>query len=368
MKPRSLAADLYGKLLLGFVAVATGLGGILTFIGNPDPLANEKRRLAQIEWPANLTQWQQFPRKFDAFFSDNFGFRQALIRLDSKIALALLGRSPSERVAIGKSDWLFYAGEHSIELYQNAMPLSESELEVMKARIASRRDRLAAKGIGYALVIAPDKHTIYPEFMPAGVKRKARPSQHTQTMDMARTAGLPVVDLRAGLIAAKSQGQVYRRDDTHWNEFGVAVALPPVLAAMRPKLDIAAKPASPSDFETGTLPPGDLAVMALISRQEQGPVQKADRQSCAYEVTEKNWDEAGRKFFTRTHCPGKPYKLLFIHDSFGPALASRLAGEVGDMAAYWMRPTDEQFDALVAKEKPDFVLEERAERYLGAPP
>jgi alginate O-acetyltransferase complex protein AlgJ len=368
MNPRSFAADLYGKLLLGFVAVATGLGGLLTFVANPNPLANEKRRLAQIEWPATLEQWRQFPKKFDAYFSDNFGFRQALIRLDSKVALALLGRSPSERVAIGRSDWLFYAGEHSIELYQNAIPLSDSDLDLMKARIAGRRDRLAAQGIGYALVIAPDKHTIYPEFMPASVKRKAKPSQHDQATEMARGAGLPLVDLRADLITAKAQGQVYRRDDTHWNEFGVAVALPPVLAAMRPKLDVAAGPAAPADFDEGALPPGDLAVMALINRQERGPVLKPGLASCAYEVTEKNWDAAGRKFFTRTHCPGKPYKVLFIHDSFGPALAERLAGEFGDMAAYWTRPGDEEFDALVAKEKPDFVLEERAERYLGAPP
>ena len=88
------AARIYGLLLLGFCALATGLGGILTFVANPDPLANEKRRLARLEWPQSLDDWARFPQKFEAFFNDNFGFRTALIRLDGKVSLAFLGRSP----------------------------------------------------------------------------------------------------------------------------------------------------------------------------------------------------------------------------------------------------------------------------------
>jgi alginate O-acetyltransferase complex protein AlgJ len=368
MIDRGLPAKLYGALLLGFCATAMTLGGVLTFIGNPDPLANEKRRLAQLEVPRDLAQWEQFPKKFDAFFGDNFGFRQALIRLDSKVSLALLGRSPSDRVLIGKDGWLYFAGEHSIELYQNALPLSESDLAVMRQRIAGRRDRLAAKGIGYAFVIAPDKHTIYPEFMPGGLPRKARPSQYSQTMEMAEAAHLPVGDLRPDLRAAKGLGLLYRRDDTHWNDLGVAVAMRPIFAAMRPGLDLAARPASLEDFNHETLKLGDLAEMALIDRSETGPVFKADRLACAYQVVDKNWDSLGRKLSTRTHCPAGGKKLLFIHDSFGQALLPRLAEHFGDMFALWARPTEEQFDALVEQEKPDFVLEERAERYLSAQP
>ncbi|WP_374546608.1 alginate O-acetyltransferase [Rhodoblastus sp.] len=368
MTSRSLPAQIYGFLLLGFVAVATTLGGVLTFVGNPDPLANEKRRLAQLEVPRDLAQWGQFPKKFDVFFGDNFGFRQALIRLDSKIALALLGRSPSDNVLLGRDKWLYFAGEHSIELYQNALPLSEGDLDLMRQRIAGRRDRLAARGIGYAFAIAPDKHTIYPEFMPRRILRKQKPSQYSQVLEMAKAADLPVVDLRSALLAAKPTGQLYLRDDTHWNDLGVSVALPTLFAAMRPKIDLSAPPLSPDDFEMKPIKTGDLAEMALISRDENAPVLKKSRLPCAFEVTEKNWDSAGRRFFTRTHCPSARKKLLFIHDSFGQALAPRLAAEFGDMVAVWVHPTDAEFDALVEREKPDFVLEERAERYLSSHP
>lgn len=368
MTDRTFAATLYGTLLLGFFAVATTLGGVLTFVGNPDPMANEKRRLAQLEIPQSLAQWEQFPKRFDAFFGDNFGFRQALIRLDSKLSLALLGRSSSDRVVVGKNNWLYFAGEHSIELYQNALSLSDSDLELMKQRIAGRRDRLAAKGVGYEFAIAPDKHTIYPEFMPARFLRKQKPSQYSQTMEMAKAAQLPVVDLRPILLAAKPSGPLYLRDDTHWNDLGVSVALPPIFDAMRPKFDIAAPKLSPDDFELKPVKTGDLAEMALINRSETAPVLKDAALPCRYEVTEKNWDSEGRRLYTRTHCPDKGGKLLFIHDSFGQALVPRLAAQFGDMAAFWARPTDEQFDALVAQEKPDFVLEERAERYLSTHP
>ncbi|MCI4679214.1 alginate O-acetyltransferase [Rhodoblastus acidophilus] len=365
---RARAAKLYGLLLLGFCAVATSLGGLLTFAGNPDPLANEKRRLARLEFPTSLAQWQKFPKNFDAFFSDNFGFRTALIRLDSKVSLAFLGRLPSERVVTGKKDWLFFAGEHSIELYQNALPLSASDLAVMRERIAGRRDRLAAKGIGYEFVIAPDKHTIYPEYMLDRFLRRSRPSQYSQTMEMAKEAKLPVVDLRPVLLAAKPHGLVYLRDDTHWNDIGAALAMGPILAGMAPKFQFPPPSVTGKDFEMKSLPTGDLAEMALINRRETAPVRKESSLPCKFEVTEKDWDSAGRKLHTRTHCPGKKGKLLFIHDSFGDALVPLLAARFGDMYALWIRPTDQQFDILVAQEKPDFVLEERAERNLSSEP
>jgi len=365
---RSSAANLYGVLLLGFCAVATSLCGLLTFVGNPDPLANEKRRLARLEFPRSLEQWENFPKKFDAFFGDNFGFRAALIRLDSKVSLAFMGRLPSDRVIAGKGDWLFFAGEHSIELYQNALPLSSSDLDVMKERIEGRRDRLAAKGIGYEVVIAPDKHTIYPEFMLDRYRPKPRPSQYSQTMEMAQKAGLPVVDLRPTLLAAKADGQIYLRDDTHWNDKGAALAMGPILAAMAPKFHFAATAPTDKDFAQEKLPTGDLALMALIDRQETAPVLKADSLPCKYQVIDKNWDVAKRKFATRTRCPGAKGKILFLHDSFGDSLEPFVAARFGEMVSFWQRPTDEQFDELVAKEKPDFVLEERVERNLSSNP
>ena len=361
-------ARLYGVLLLGFCAVATSLCGILTFVGNPDPLANEKRRLARLEFPTSLRQWEKFPRNFEAFFNDNFGFRTALIRLDSKVSLAFLGRLPSQQVTPGKNDWLFYTGEHSLELYQNALPLSASDLAVMKERIEGRRDRLAAKGVGYEFVIAPDKHTIYPEFMSDRYLRRPRPSQYSQTMEMAKAAGLPVVDLRPALLAAKAHAQVYLRDDTHWNDIGVSAAMGPILAAMAPKFDRQAPVFTDGDFEMKALAPGDLAEMALINRRETAPMLKESSMPCKFQVVEKDWDSAGRKLFTRTHCPGAKGKVLVIHDSFGDALVPFLAAEFGDMYAKWTRPTDKQFDQLVATEKPDFVIEERAERSLSANP
>lgn len=362
------AARIYGLLLLGFCAVATGLCGILTFVANPDPLANEKRRLARIEWPQNLDELSRFPQKFEAFFNDNFGFRTALIRLDGKVSLAFLGRSPSEKVIEGKHDWLFFSGEHSLELYQNALPLSASDLDVMRERIKGRRDRLAAKGIGYAFVVPPDKHTIYPENMPDRYRRREKPSQYDQLMTMARENDLPVVDLRPALRAGKALGPVYLRDDTHWNDFGAALALPEIFGAMKPTFDISAPPPKAEDFEAQKIPVGDLAEMALLDRHEIAPVLKDSALPCKIEIIDKHWDEAGRKFFTRAGCAGAKGKILFIHDSFGDYLVGPVSARFGETFSIWVRPTEEQFDNLVAAEKPDFVIEERAERALSGLP
>ena len=94
--------------------------------------------------------------------------------------------------------------------------------------------------------------------------------------------------------------------------------------------------------------------MALINRSELAPVLKSDRSPCDFEVTEKNWDNAGHKLFTRTHCPRQALQGA-VHPRFlRPRWLSRLGAAFGDMVALWARPTDEQFDAAGGKGKARF--------------
>jgi alginate O-acetyltransferase complex protein AlgJ len=359
----SFAGRLYGILLMGFFGCAATLGGILTFVGHSGVVANEKRETARLEMRGAPVPLEKMPKVFEAFFADNFGFRKSLIRLDSRIS-DLFGVLPTDRVVVGRNDWLFFAADRSIELYQNALPFSDGQLDLLSRKIGERRDQLAQKGIGYLFTIGPDKHTIYPELMPSRFPRRHLPSQHSQVMDIAARDRLPILDLRAPLLEAKSLGQVYYRDDTHWNELGAAVAHAQIVAALPKSLGIETPPVAHEDFSMAPRGPGDLAVMALLQRQESVPAFRAERLPCAYQVLEEKTDSAGRQNLLRTRCPDAKHKLLFVHDSFGMALIPHLAAEFGEMVAIWNDGDKEAFDARVEAERPDFVIDERVERGL----
>ena len=63
--------------------------------------------------PKLAPTWQalsEFPRAFEAYWNDRFGFRRTLNRAHFLTSL-LLGVSPSEKVIFGKSRWLFFEDE-----------------------------------------------------------------------------------------------------------------------------------------------------------------------------------------------------------------------------------------------------------------
>jgi len=83
---------------------------------------------------------------------------------------------------------------------------------------------LKLKGVrSYQLMLAPDKATIYPEFLP----RWADPAADSATSELLANVGQELyVDTRATLLEARSRFSVplYYKTDSHWNRFGAWLA------------------------------------------------------------------------------------------------------------------------------------------------
>ncbi len=132
-------------------------------------LATSENRV-RVERPAlkfDRESLASYPAGFEAYFNDAFGFRDPLIRGNSLVKVRLLGVSPTPRVVIGTRGWLYYADEGFLHDLHRNPPLTHEQLEAYRIAYVSRRDWLARKGIRYMVMFAPNKHTIYPEFIPA---------------------------------------------------------------------------------------------------------------------------------------------------------------------------------------------------------
>jgi hypothetical protein len=80
------------------------------------------------------------------------------------------------------------------------------------------------KNIDSVLLIAPNKHSIYGEFLPEGL---ASGSNHLTDLLVvsAQAKGASIVDLKSALTAeSKGRKKIYYKGDSHWNPIGAAIA------------------------------------------------------------------------------------------------------------------------------------------------
>ncbi|MBB3808981.1 lysophospholipase L1-like esterase [Pseudochelatococcus contaminans] len=366
----SLPVRIYSYGLAGLLTLASvaGMAGILmsmTVQEDGAALRGENRRLGALPAiPHTAEEWNSFPRRFEAFVNDHFGLRTALVRTHTDISTALLNRLPTDQVVAGKDGWLFYAGEGALGLFQRAVSLDLDRLDAWRDQLSQRATALSARGVPYAFVIAPDKHTIYGENMPGYLRQGRNPSPHDQLVATATAHGLPVVDLRPDLTAAKTDARLYMRDDTHWNERGADVAY----RTLMQHLGLQPLTLDADSFAMRPNGPGDLASMALIDRLEDVPSLRPEALPCVAKEVERVADQYGRAVISRTRCDGATGKLLFFRDSFGDALLPFLTASFGEVVAVADAPSTQDFLHMVKTELPDVVIEERVERHLRFPP
>jgi hypothetical protein len=151
-------------------------------------------------------------------------------------------------VIIGKEGWLYVDTDESMLDYRGLVPYSESQLGYISGIVKSEIEYLKSKGIPLLLIVAPNKESIYPEFMPDNIKKgnQTRLDQLVKVIDL--------VDLRQALINAKDK-QVYRKTDTHWNNYGAYLVYSEIV------FRLGIKPNSLSDYDEvfDEKPTSDLA-------------------------------------------------------------------------------------------------------------
>ena len=90
---------------------------------------------------------------------------------------ARTGLTEVNGVATGRDGWLYYMYDGSREDIRREIHYSAEELERICSAQQQIKDDLAAMGIDYYLVICPDKHTVYPEFLPESLSGYTGPSR-----------------------------------------------------------------------------------------------------------------------------------------------------------------------------------------------
>jgi hypothetical protein len=338
--------------------------GMVLSLDHDGPSA-ENRTLApwpQLRW--DEASLRALPEQLTRYFEDHFAFRQRMVRWQAVVRLRVLGVSPSKAVIKGRDGWLFYADDGAMTDYAEAAPFTSAELEQWRDTLQDTSDWLRAQGIAYVFVIAPDKHVIYPEYMPETIRRAAISRIDELVSHLREHSTVRVVDLRPPLLAAKTRERLYHRTDTHWNDRGAFVGYQSIIDALTEDFPALRHP-SRSAFEPRVVQSegldlaGMLGLTEVLSEEDLVLVPRHPTARILEPLHPNRRLTHGRIV---TDAPNRGPRALVFMDSFGPALVPFLSEEFSRVVYLWQDNIDPQ---VVEQERPQVVIQEWVGRALS---
>jgi SGNH hydrolase-like domain, acetyltransferase AlgX len=319
----------------------------------------------------------QFSKGFTPYYNDTFPFRDSLIYMNNRIKITLFGISPVKSVFIGKEGWLFMDKKNNdpgtIDCFRSISPFNQNELAQWRKVLEQRYYYLTARGIHYLFIIAPNKNTIYPEFMPDHIHKVHKQSRMDQLLNYLKAhSNVPVLDTRPVLIAAKKNYKVYSQTDTHWNDYGAFNVNGEIINYIKrfPAFKDA-RPLPITDFNIKMVnrSGGDLAEkLALqkeVLREEKIIINPLFKQKFDGDKMDR-LSRFVRQGYTENKEATLP-NILMVHDSFYKKLKPFLSAQFSRIVYIW--DWDMNFyPSVIEREKPKLVIDEMAERFLMQSP
>lgn len=354
-------------LVMVFV-LAIGLPFACTVAGvEGGDAAAENRTLAPPpHWNGTAASAVAYLGALGRWFDDHFAFRSTLVRWDASARLFVLGQSPSTVAIKGSDGWLYFAADGAVEDYANASLMTAEDVNLWRETLMRTNDWLHGRRVAYLFMLAPDKPVIYPEHMPATIRRIQATSRMDQVYAALAGTEVSTVDVRPALFAAKGSGRLYHLTDTHWNDRGALVAYQQLAGAIR-RLVPATPPAwSQGDFEPveRDVPGMDVARMMGLSAVVREPnlqlVPRRPRRARVVEPSGAQSREPAGRLVTEVPDATLPRAVIF-RDSFTTGLVPFLSEHFSRAVYLWQ----DDFDAdVVVAEHPDIVIQQIVGRHL----
>lgn len=153
---------------------------------------------------------------YEAALNKGLAFRQSAIDTWGSLDY-LLFREGREGVLVGADGWLFTSEEFKF------YPEGEQGIQEKLELATKAQTQLAQQGSQLVVVVIPSKARIYGEHLGRYTYPTYNQDLYQTFTKQLETQGILTVNLLGVLSAAKTQGEVFLKTDTHWTPFGAEV-------------------------------------------------------------------------------------------------------------------------------------------------
>ncbi|MDR1287184.1 MAG: hypothetical protein LBK08_06210 [Treponema sp.] len=316
------------------------------------------------------------PGEIDDYINDRFGFRKYFTLLYYRVNYNILKKKQDNRVLIGKDGWLYYIdkyGENLLADFQKNNLLDDADLAKVTEQLEKRAQWCSDNGMQFMFFIAPNKHSVYPEHYsfdrPEGLTRADQILNNMPQSLFDKT-----VFPRDYIISQKETNflPLYFETDTHWNQLGTLYAYERLFDKIRscfPGVDF---PVINNYSRTVTYDTtGDLvSIMGLESYSQRTIVEIEPEGGWESYYSYKKYEgrDGLNGIITESNNQNLPKAIIF-RDSFFYSLQPYTSSLFSHAEYIWRQNTRDQFEQSdkdhILENKPDIVIWEVAERFLG---
>ena len=330
----------------------------------------EKRKLASFpEISSSLDKLIGFPKKFEAYYNDHFGFRDYLIKRYHREMKKRFGITGTMKVITGKEGWYYFAEDYLLDDFRGMTPLKKNEIEKFRFKQHKKEKWLADQGIRYLYFIVPNKQTVYPEYLPDYfIKAKGKTRLVQLEEYLKQNYNEPVFNLYPYLYNAKKNFRLYDKTDTHWNDYGAYIAYKEIIKRIShwfPGEQFKTDYAFHESMRQGHA--GDLTRMSCLSdsMNEMRPVLKNNKfcaESMDLDLKLDNFKPPSKVHLFMKGCKKSNLRAVVFRDSFFSALEPFFSENFKEIIYLLKGYDQEDMNQLLTYFHPDIVIEEKIER------
>ena len=322
------------------------------FIWGPSESENGEELVMPVIYSEEEGLNRNYLQELGAVFESRFALRKQLVTAYSMITGRLFGTSSQSGVIAGKGDWLFFSD--TLPDYQRTNILTDRQYHNAVRHLELINEYCENNEIEFLFVIAPNKNTLYPEYMPYYLLPGEGPSNR-QTLDaLLNETSVNYIDFGTYDTFTDPDAVYYFHRDSHWNNTGSAIASGAMLSLIGvDHHDYLSEVVYQVDGHEGDLE--QMIYPEAVSGESDTMFAVMPAFSYVNEV-ESNFD------FRIETTAGGSGSLLMYRDSFGSGILPYMAEPFAH--AFFSRSNACQINDFTSF-APDYLVMEKAERFIS---
>lgn len=154
------------------------------------------------------------------YFEYHFAFRPQLVTANSLLRYMIFNDSGTDQVIYGKDGFMFYSG--TLDDYFGKNNMTDLQLKIIAENLSLIQKHLESNGKKFCFVVAPNKNTLYPQFMPHNLIESKKPHNFEtliKYLDINHVNYLNLFDTFNNIDSV-----LYLKEDSHWSNRGALIA------------------------------------------------------------------------------------------------------------------------------------------------